>query len=200
MTEQELHPYVRWIADELRRPVLLGSDPAARERVMAAIRAEAPPRRSRGFGWLVRPRPLSLSPLGSFALAAGLVGIGVFVGLLTVNRDGRTLTGQPQAVAAKAQLPVHDTVRVIKFVLVAPQASNVALVGDFNSWDTTATPMQRTRTGGTWSVALKLPAGRHVYAFVVDGKQWVADPSAPLAPVDVYGVPNSVVVVGGASS
>ncbi len=200
MTEQdqELHPYVKWIADELRRPVLL--DSAARERVMAAVRAEEPPRRSRGLGWFVRPRPLSLSPLGSFALAAGLVGVGVFVGLLTVNRDGRTPTGQPQVVAAPAQLPVHDTVRVIKFVLVAPQASHVSLVGDFNSWDTTATPMERTRTGGTWSVAVQLPAGRHVYAFVVDGKQWMADPSAPLAPVDAYGVPNSVVVVGGTSS
>ncbi|HZI41224.1 MAG TPA: isoamylase early set domain-containing protein, partial [Gemmatimonadaceae bacterium] len=93
---------------------------------------------------------------------------------------------------------------IIKFVLVAPHASNVAVVGDFNDWDAKATPMTRTKTGGTWSVAIKLPAGRHVYAFVVNGAngstQWVADPTAPLAPEDGLGAPNSVVLVGGSSS
>ena len=198
MNEQELHPYVQWIAREAKRPVLL--DPGARRRLLAALRQEAAPERPRDWKWLVRPRALRLSPLGSMAVAAGLVGVGVLVGLLAIHRDGQPMAGQPSVAAAPAQLPVHDTVRVIKFVLVAPQASHVALVGDFNRWDESATPMLRTRTGGTWSVTLPLQEGRHLYAFVVDGKQWVADPSAPLAPVDGFGVPNSVVVVGGASS
>lgn len=198
MSEQELHPYVQWIAKEARRPVLV--DRAARARIMDAVRREPRPAHARDWRWLVRTRTLSLSPIGTFALAAGLVGVGVLVGLYTTNRDGQRMAGQPSVAAAPAQLPVHDTVRVIKFVLVAPQASHVALVGDFNRWDTDATPMLRTRTGGTWSVTLPLREGRHLYAFVVDGKQWVADPSAPLAPVDGYGVPNSVVVVGGTSS
>jgi hypothetical protein len=60
--------------------------------------------------------------------------------------------------------------------------------------------MERTPTGGTWSVVVPLSAGRHEYAFVVDGKQWLPDPSAPLAPVDGLGAPNSVVLVGGSSS
>ena len=47
----------------------------------------------------------------------------------------------------------------------------------------------------TWSVAVQLPAGRHVYAFVVDGDAWVADPQAPLAPEQWYGQRNSVVIV-----
>jgi len=79
----------------------------------------------------------------------------------------------------------------------------VALVGDFNDWNAAATPMARTPTGGTWSVALPLKPGRHVYAFVVDGVngvQWVTDPGAPLAPADGFGTPNSVVLVGGSSS
>ncbi len=198
MSEQELHPYVQWIAREARRPVAM--DPGARARLMGALRREPRPVRSWDWRWLVRRRTLQLSPVGSAALAAGLVGVGVLVGLFTLHRDGQRMAGQPSVAAAPAQLPVHDTVRVIKFVLVAPQASHVALVGDFNRWDADATPMLRTRTGGTWSVTLPLREGRHLYAFVVDGKQWVADPSAPLAPVDGYGVPNSVVVVGGASS
>ena len=198
MSEQELHPYVQWIAREAKRPALL--DPGARERLLTALQRERAPVRARDWRWLVRPRALRLSPLGSMALAAGLVGVGVLVGLYAIHRDGQQMAEQPSVAAAPAQLPVHDTVRVIKFVLVAPQASHVALVGDFNRWDESATPMLRTRTGGTWSVTLPLAEGRHLYAFVVDGKQWVADPSAPLAPVDGYGVPNSVVVVGGASS
>lgn len=197
MTEQELHPYVQWIAREAKRPVVM--DAAVKARVMDTVRREHRPTRARDWKWLVRTRTLSLSPLGTVALAAGLVGVGVFLGLYQTHRDGQRMAGQPSVAAAPAQLPVHDTVRVIKFVLVAPQASHVALVGDFNRWDADATPMLRTRTGGTWSVTMPLREGRHLYAFVVDGKQWVADPSAPLAPVDGYGVPNSVVVVGGAS-
>jgi 1,4-alpha-glucan branching enzyme len=89
-------------------------------------------------------------------------------------------------------------------VLVAPQASTVSVVGDFNNWDAQATPMSRALAGGTWSVRIPLPAGRHVYAFVVNGangtSQWVADPTAPLAPEDGLGAPNSVVLVGGSAS
>jgi hypothetical protein len=55
--------------------------------------------------------------------------------------------------------------------------------------------MRRTDGRTTWSVAVQLPAGRHVYAFVVDGDAWVADPQAPLAPEQWYGQRNSVVVV-----
>ena len=86
----------------------------------------------------------------------------------------------------------------MKFVFVAPAAARVSLVGDFNRWDPDATPMQRT--GGTWTVTLPLAAGRHLYSFVVDGTQWMPDPSAPLAPEDGFGHANSVVLVGDAAS
>lgn len=199
MSEQELHPYVQWIAQEAKRPAPFGA--AAKARVMEAVRAEpAPAIRHARWQWLVHRHTLALSPLGTAALAAGLVGVGVLAGILSSNRGGRESIGRRDAVPASAQVPVHDTVRVIKFVLVAPQASRVTLVGDFNRWDTNATPMVRTRTGGTWSITMPLAEGRHLYAFVVDGKQWMADPSAPLAPADGYGAPNSVVVVGGTSS
>ena len=132
------------------------------------------------------------------------IGIGVFFGHY-IDRGGRIRTGGPEASADNSpRSPSFDSVRVIKFVLVAPHAATVAVVGDFNNWDAQATPMTRTPTGGTWSVALKLPAGRHVYAFVVNGangtSQWVADPTAPLAPEDGLGAPNSVVLVGGSAS
>lgn len=196
MPESELHPYVEMIIREARRPVTV--DAAARERIMAAIRAEPRHRRRRFWHRLIEPRVLTLSPVGSLALAAGLVGIGVFAGLLTPRRDGPR-AGHPRDVAATAtpQLPVHDT--VVKFFFVAPQAARVSVVGDFNDWNESATPMVRSAGGGLWTLTLPLPAGRHTYAFVADG-QWTADPSAPLAPDDGFGHANSVVLVGRGSS
>ena len=200
MIEPEQDPYVEWIAREARRPAII--DPAAKARLLAAVRAEPLPRRQRArWGWFLNPRPLTLSPLGGLALAASLVGVGVMAGLLKTHGDGQVVPGRSSIVAPPLELPVHDT--VLKFVLVAPHAKGVALVGDFNDWNAAATPMARTPTGGTWSVALQLKPGRHVYAFIVDGVngvQWVTDPGAPLAPADGFGTPNSVVLVGGSSS
>jgi hypothetical protein len=42
---------------------------------------------------------------------------------------------------------------------------------------------------------VRLPAGRHEYAFLVDGERWVADPNAPSSIEDEFGVESSVVTV-----
>jgi 1,4-alpha-glucan branching enzyme len=68
------------------------------------------------------------------------------------------------------------------------------VVGDFNHWDVHATPLRRPAAGGQWHAAVKLTPGRHVYAFVVDGR-WVPDPAAPRAVDDDFGSPNSVLTV-----
>ena len=47
MSDSVEHPYVEWIAREAKRPVVV--DPAARGRVMAAVRAEGPVRRASIF-------------------------------------------------------------------------------------------------------------------------------------------------------
>jgi hypothetical protein len=196
MTDSELHPYVEWIAREARRPVVI--DPAARARVMAAVHAEPAPTRHTPF-WsrLIEPRDFHLSPAVSTLLAAGLVGIGVVAGLLTKNRDVPVRSGGAVPSVA-AQLPVSDT--VVKFVFVAPEAKHVALVGDFNDWDTTKTPMARIGNGAVWAVTLPLTAGRHLYSFVVDGNTWISDPAAPLAPDDGFGHANSVKIVSRGSA
>jgi len=201
MTDRELDPYVEWIAREAKRAVAI--DPMAVERVMARIRLEPLPRpHSPRWRWILQPRALPISPLVGAALAAGLVGIGILLGHFQIDRGGQSSTGGPTAFAVQQPPLAHDT--LIKFVLVAPHAATVSVVGDFNNWDAQATPMTRTPTGGTWSVAIPLRAGRHVYAFVVNGAngttQWVADPTAPLAPEDGLGAPNSVVLVGGSAS
>jgi hypothetical protein len=191
MTDSELHPYVELIAREARRPV--ASDPAARARVMAAVRAEPAPRRLPIWLRAFQPRPITLSPAVGGLLAAGLVGVGVLVGSFALNRDGQNQVGQPPSVAAR--LPVSDTV----FLIVAPQAAQVSLVGDFNDWDASKVPLVRVPNSGLWKVTVPLPAGRHVYQFVVDGN-WVPDPAAPVAGDDGFGRTNSVRIVGTGSA
>jgi 1,4-alpha-glucan branching enzyme len=82
----------------------------------------------------------------------------------------------------------------MKFVFDAPRAGHVSLVGDFNDWDQSATPMTRS-SDGSWTVSLPIEPGRHVYAFVLDGTRWMPDPTALLAPDDGFGARNSIVLV-----
>ena len=206
MTESDQHPYVEWIAREAQRPVV--TDPAARARIMATVRAvPLPKQRSRVWERVFEPRAFRLSPIGSTLLAAGLVGIGVIAGAAMNNRDVRPSGGESSVpVAIVPQLPVSTTSgtpasdTVVKFVFVAPQASKVSVAGDFNGWDTTTTPMIRTANSAVWTVTLPLSAGRHVYSFVVDGSSWNADPTAPLAPDDGFGHAKSVRIVGRGSA
>jgi 1,4-alpha-glucan branching enzyme len=68
-------------------------------------------------------------------------------------------------------------------------------VGDFNDWDPKATPLRAAATGGVWSVDVPIQPGRHLYAFVVDGKVWRPDPAAPPAYGEDFGEPNSAITV-----
>jgi len=86
----------------------------------------------------------------------------------------------------------------LQFVLVAPQAASVALVGDFNDWDPARSPMQTVH--GVWATVVRLSPGRYRYAFLVNGVEWRADPSAPAVKDDEFGTPSSVVTVGGRGS
>jgi hypothetical protein len=194
---RSLDPNVQWIVAEARRPVTM--DAEARDRLMSAVRAAPrPARRMPALAWLVAPRRFTLAPLATFAAAAGLVGIGILAGL-TYNRDGRTpVEHLSRGVAVTPQPPDSLAPRVVKFVLIAPEAARVSVVGDFNGWDSGATPAVR-QSDGTWATFVPLRPGRHVYSFVVDG-QFIPDPSAPMAPDDGFGQNNSVLLVRGASS
>jgi Glycogen recognition site of AMP-activated protein kinase len=82
----------------------------------------------------------------------------------------------------------------VRFSLSAPSARQVSLVGDFDGWNPAAHPMRRDPAGDQWIVDVRLPPGRHVFAFSVDGGLR-ADPSAARAVEDDFGVPSSVIVV-----
>ena len=198
----------------LRRPVDLG--PEVDRAVMAAIRAAplmvagaslAPRPRGR-WSWLVRPRSVrfSISPLGALA-AAGMAIVAALFGLRresSVDRVAERLnttgefpraTGEFPAVATKSS-QVHDTVFVTRFVLVAPGAKEVALVGDFNDWKRQQTMLKPAKNEqGLWSVDVRLQPGVYSYAFLIDGKEWKADPRAPRKLGDDFGQPTSIITV-----
>lgn len=65
----------------------------------------------------------------------------------------------------------------VVFAVAAPENAVVMLVGDFNGWDETATPMQHVGDG-IFEAAVTLDQGEHAYKFVIDGRR-ILDPSNP---------------------
>ena len=186
---------------ELKR--LPPPDPAAVGRVMERVRALPRHRAGARPGGVLpfeRPAPRG-TPLSGLAAAASVVLL-LAAGAALAGRVGPTsgVLAPPaphgvEGVASYAGDSRGGEPRPVQFVLVAAEASTVALVGDFNDWDPRATPLKAS-ADGVWSVVVPLASGRHSYAFLVDGKSWVADAAAPRSAEDEFGTPASVVLVG----
>ena len=81
---------------------------------------------------------------------------------------------------------------VVRFALKDTGAKKVAVAGDFNQW----TPVNLSpseREAGLYTVELSIPQGTYNYAFVIDGKRWVADLAAERIVEDGFGQRNSVI-------
>ncbi|MGH7552704.1 MAG: isoamylase early set domain-containing protein [Longimicrobiales bacterium] len=188
MTENE--DTLARVVETLKEPVRI--DASFDRRVMAEI--ERLPQlgpaitdtRSR-VAWRARRWTIRLSPLGGLAAAATIAGVMLVASLRTEPRE---LSAPP---VASAQ-PVAGA--LTQFVLVAPEAASVAVVGDFNDWNFSATPLTRQAGDGVWWATVPLRPGRYRYAFVVNGENWRSDPNEPAAE-DEFGRPNSVVTIGG---
>ena len=182
-----------WLRRELGRPVPVDRD--ARRRIMERVRAAAgtsgasplagtTARSGRRSG----PRIVHSSPWIGSALAAGLAAL-IASGSLRSSAGHVELLVARQAangdtVAGAIADTIADTLRVVRFILSAPTATRVSLVGDFNRWDSRAMPLRADERGAWWA-SVPLPDGWHRYAFVVDDTQWVADPST--APGETQG-------------
>ena len=65
------------------------------------------------------------------------------------------------------------------------EAKKANLVGEFNGWDTSATPLKKTK--GIWKVSLVLESDReYQFRYFVNGSEWQNDEAA-----DKY-VPNNI--------
>ena len=170
-------------------------DPRAVSRILATV--EGRPRHWwRAVTW--PSAPFSLAATASLAAAALLLG---FLTRQATERPAqeRQLAALPGArplslvpvsrvAGASPRIPVQFTLRDVR-------AAQVALVGDFNDWSSSATPLERGAVDGTWSVTLPVTPGRHVYAFLIDGKTWMTDPRAQTARDLDFGRENSVLIV-----
>jgi AMP-activated protein kinase-like protein len=152
-----------------------------------------PPARRR---WGVQ---VSLPIAAGLALAAGVAG---FMARGVVATSGPTAgqqlvtnTTPVESTSLETRLVSNtpDAPQPQQFVLQSPAASSVSLVGDFNDWK--GTPMMRDASGA-WTATIAIAPGRHVYAYMIDGKQWTLDPRAPRATDSDFGMPGSVVIVG----
>ncbi len=166
------------------------------DRIMENVRAKGAlastdlPWWRRGFAtWMFTPRNFRVRPIAALATTGLVAAVAVGVVRSYLPSSGHIPIVEPARFASGTE--EHP----VQFVLVAPEAERVVLVGSFNDWDPSATPLVRDIDGGLWVAELRLPTGRHLYAFVVDGNEWVLDESAPVAPADEFGSPNSVLLV-----
>ena len=186
---EALSPEERLQAAEMERaleaalaPLRSAKAPELAGRVMAALPAHAPRRRGamRGvLGWLWAPRPVRLVFRPAYGLAGALAmaaAVAVLPGVELPGADAPRL-------AETAAPPVY-----VQFRLEAAGAHEVALAGTFTGWR----PEVRLRQTepGEWSAVVPLRPGVHDYAFVVDGRRWVADPHAAQVD-DSFGGVNS---------
>ena len=74
-------------------------------------------------------------------------------------------------------------------------ATDVWLVGDFNGWNQTATPLKH-RKDGSFSTTISLKPGREYrFRYVLDGDRWENDHAADRYLPNDHGSEDSVVVV-----
>jgi len=197
--DDDFDPFIAGIARELRRPVAL--DARFDERVMSALEPRViplnvmrSPRR-----WYQRTFSLNISQVAGLAAAAALVGV------VAMNVTSPTAPTVASAVDTRPERePVLQPVAAVtrnasaatpqQFIIIAPGASSVTLVGDFSDWDASRFQMEQVSEDGAWSITIPLTPGRYEYQFEVDGKQRVNDPTRPQSSSD-FGSPNSVITV-----
>lgn len=74
------------------------------------------------------------------------------------------------------------------------EAKTVAVVGDFNNWDKSATPLKRLKSG-VWKTTIDLQKDdSYQFRYLIDGQSWVNDQDADSYVSNNIDGDNSVVV------
>ena len=167
----------------------------AMAQILAAVRArraQAPRRWRLVLEWMRQPA-VSVASAGLLAAAALAIGFVTQRALSALDEAAPVEASSPAA--GTPLIPVARTREVpVPVTFDAAGATSVSIVGDFNDWDSTASPLTRFGSNGPWTVTVNVMPGRHLYAFMVDGK-FVVDPRAPRARDLDYGGDASVLMV-----
>ena len=165
-------------------------------RVLMAVRANQ-----------ARPLPLwtrvarrfedtSVSAKAATLLMAASLVIGFFArGSVTEELVPFASDSTGTALQSVANVPAESRPVPVAMVVELANAKTVSVVGDFNGWDPSVTPMQRVGKDGPWSATVLAKPGRHTFAYMVDGSTLVADPRAPRAKSNDFGGDASVMMV-----
>jgi hypothetical protein len=187
--------FLERVAKPLRSPEFV--DDSFERRLMAQVHRVGatlyPAARSTKTSWWRTERVVRVSPLTGLAMAAGLAGVIALSSLVGGAKETPTPAVAQNSPAHGAVTP--DTVHLVRFVFVDPSASTVEIVGDFNAWTKGVTRLDRSAAPGVWVASVALSAGRHEYAFIINGTRWIADPLAPRSSDD-FGVESAVIHVG----
>ena len=81
----------------------------------------------------------------------------------------------------------------VNFTMVAPEARNIFLAGNFNNWDMNSHPLKKGAKG-IWKASASLMPGVYEYRFLVDG-EWQNDPNCTVCVPDSYGSENCVLTL-----
>jgi len=121
----------------------------------------------------------------------GVAAVCLLIGLFGANHAPNEVIARGiQLMPARTE----DGGQEVPFALVAPNATDVSVLGDFNLWEPTA--LSEADGDGVWRTSMFLPLGRYEYAFLVDGRWWGQDPLADEY-VRSFGEFSSVRYVGG---
>jgi len=97
-------------------------------------------------------------------------------------------------VLKKQPIPGNGQIRVTFILPYTTRAERVSVLGDFNGWDATATPMIQRRPDANWVAVVELEAGRcYRFRYLLDGKQWLNDWYADGFEDNSFGTNDSVV-------
>lgn len=86
-------------------------------------------------------------------------------------------------------------VQTIRIIFYSPEASSVALIGDFNDWGQRDVTLAQSSDKGIWEFSMTLKPGVYHYNMLVDGEKWVANPKSSSLVPDGFGGYDSVLVV-----
>jgi len=177
---------------------LPSGNPAAVGRIMAVVRArraDAPRRWARMLEWVSTPS-LSVGSAGVLAAAALVIGFLTRGALSSLDDPAHRESGLAVSAPVVAAANTPDGAREVPVPITfdAAGAMRVSIIGDFNDWDGSASPLTRFGSSGPWMATVNVTPGRHLYAFLVDGRL-VADPRAPRVRDLDYGGEASVLMV-----
>ena len=120
-----------------------------------------------------------------FAGAAAITAIFIFFAF-TFLFNPSSLPNQKEAVAHQVE---------VTFTISGIKANQIAVAGDFNSWNTNANQLVDPDGDGIWTGKMQLEPGRYEYMLVVDDGKWVTDPNAKVYADDGFGSKNAVLFI-----